>query len=415
MYTGTWRDVVRRDLFGPSPDPRDRPYRFVIRVVLVLFRLFGFRFDVRGSEHVPATGGAIICSNHVSFFDFMFLGVPAIAGTGWSGSWRSPPSSTTGSPAGSCGPCSTSRSTGPAPLSPPSARSRTARWSGSSPRPRSAAASPSRTSRPARADGRRRRRARHPGRRLGRAPGRHAGPQGAVAPRRPVTVILGEPIVPSREKAQSLLRRTRAAMEALLDEAQRSYPDQPAGPDDRWWLPAHLGGTPEEAAIGDAAHAAGRHQDGQEVTAPSFGSGPRPAPLNLTPRRPAPSAGTPRARPRTSGACGPAGHAQPPAPPSRRRCPAGRRRRPPAARPRSRADDRPGRLGRIRGPRSRGAGASRPPSPTPLGSGLNSTVPATTIGALDRPAAEPRVTACSAAQRATSSAGRPRGHRRASG
>ena len=45
-------------------------------------------------------------------------------------------------------------------------------------------------------------------------------------------------------------------MEALLDEAQRSYPEQPAGPDDRWWLPAHLGGTaptPEEAAAGDAA------------------------------------------------------------------------------------------------------------------------------------------------------------------
>ena len=41
----------------------------------------------------------------------------------------------------------------------------------------------------------------------------------------PVTVILGEPIVAEPgEKAQSLLRRTRAAMEALLDEAQRSYP-----------------------------------------------------------------------------------------------------------------------------------------------------------------------------------------------
>ena len=80
--------------------------------------------------------------------------------------------------------------------------------------------------------------------------------------RMPVTVILGEPIVPEPgEKAQAVLRRTRAAMEALLDEAQRSYPEQPAGPDDRWWLPAHLGGTaptPEEAAAGDAASAAGR-------------------------------------------------------------------------------------------------------------------------------------------------------------
>jgi hypothetical protein len=77
-----------------------------------------------------------------------------------------------------------------------------------------------------------------------------------------VTVILGEPIVAEpEEKPQSLLRRTRAAMEALLDEAQRTYPQQPAGPDDRWWLPAHLGGTaptPEEAAAKDSLRAAGK-------------------------------------------------------------------------------------------------------------------------------------------------------------
>src|SRR5918994_3008778 len=78
MYTASWGDVVRRDLFGPSPDPRDRPYRFIIRLALIVFRLFRFRFDVRGSEHVPATGGAIICSNHVSFFDFTFLGLAAL-------------------------------------------------------------------------------------------------------------------------------------------------------------------------------------------------------------------------------------------------------------------------------------------------------------------------------------------------
>jgi len=41
MYTASWRDVVRGDLFGPSPDPRDRPYRFVIRLALVVFRLVG--------------------------------------------------------------------------------------------------------------------------------------------------------------------------------------------------------------------------------------------------------------------------------------------------------------------------------------------------------------------------------------
>ena len=78
MYTASWRDVVRRDLFGPRPDPRDRPYRFVIRLALVVFRLLRFRFDVRGSEHVPTTGGAVVCSNHVSYLDFTFLGLAAL-------------------------------------------------------------------------------------------------------------------------------------------------------------------------------------------------------------------------------------------------------------------------------------------------------------------------------------------------
>src|SRR3954462_15877007 len=78
MYTARWREVVRPRLFGPSPARRDRPYRLVIRLALVVFRLLGFRFDVRGSEHVPATDGAVICSNHVSFFDFTFLGLAAL-------------------------------------------------------------------------------------------------------------------------------------------------------------------------------------------------------------------------------------------------------------------------------------------------------------------------------------------------
>src|SRR3954464_2943962 len=78
MYTASWRDVVRRNLFGAMPPRRDRPYRLVIRLALIVFRLFRFHFDVRGSEHVPATGGAIISSNHVSFFDFTFLGLAAL-------------------------------------------------------------------------------------------------------------------------------------------------------------------------------------------------------------------------------------------------------------------------------------------------------------------------------------------------
>jgi hypothetical protein len=48
-----------------------------------------------------------------------------------------------------------------------------------------------------------------------------------------------------------LTKELRARMSALVDRAQAEYPDQPASDEERWWLPAHLGGTaptPEEAA-----------------------------------------------------------------------------------------------------------------------------------------------------------------------
>jgi 1-acyl-sn-glycerol-3-phosphate acyltransferase len=54
---------------------RDRVYPSVIRFALTLFRVLGFRFDLRGVEHLPTTGGAVLASNHVSYFDFMFVGL----------------------------------------------------------------------------------------------------------------------------------------------------------------------------------------------------------------------------------------------------------------------------------------------------------------------------------------------------
>jgi 1-acyl-sn-glycerol-3-phosphate acyltransferase len=266
MYTASARDVVRRDLFGPAPDPRDRPYRFVIRLALIVFGLFGFRFDVRGSEHVPATGGAIICSNHVSYFDFTFLGLGALpqhrlvrfmAKAGVFSHWFAGPfmramrhipvdrkagaaafesavrALKDGEVVGVFPEATISRSFTVKDLKAGAARMAVdadvpilpaAVWGGQ----------------------------------------RVATKGHPVQLRRriPVTVVIGEPLVPEPgEKVQSLLRRTRTAMEELLDEAQRSYPDSPAGPDDRWWLPAHLGGTapsPGDVASLDAVDAAGK-------------------------------------------------------------------------------------------------------------------------------------------------------------
>lgn len=63
----------------------------------------------------------------------------------------------------------------------------------------------------------------------------------------PVTILVGEPLRPARRDDQTqVLAELRTRIAALVDKAQREYPDEPSGPDDRWWLPAHLGGTAPE-------------------------------------------------------------------------------------------------------------------------------------------------------------------------
>src|SRR5919107_2526375 len=265
MYTANWRDVVRPRLFGPAPDRRDRPYRFVIRAALIVFRLFGFRFDVRGSQHVPTSGGAIISSNHVSFFDFTFLGLGALpqhrlvrfmAKSAVFDHWAAGPAMR------AMQHIPVDRAAGTAAFEAAVRALRDGKVVGVFPE---ATISRSFTVKDLKAGVARM--AVQSGTPIIPAAvwgGQRVATKGhKVVLRRgvPVTVILGEPIVPEPgEKAQSILRRTRAAMEQLLDEAQRSYPDQPAGDDDRWWLPVHLGGTaptPEEAAATDAEYARG--------------------------------------------------------------------------------------------------------------------------------------------------------------
>ncbi len=52
-------------------------YPPVIQVVLAGFRALDLKIDVRGAEHVPATGGAVLASTHVSYLDFIFAGLGA--------------------------------------------------------------------------------------------------------------------------------------------------------------------------------------------------------------------------------------------------------------------------------------------------------------------------------------------------
>lgn len=73
----------------------------------------------------------------------------------------------------------------------------------------------------------------------------------------PITILVGEPLHPAAyPDANAMSAELKTRLQDLVDRAQREYPDQPADDADRWWLPAHLGGTaptPAEAAALDAA------------------------------------------------------------------------------------------------------------------------------------------------------------------
>jgi 1-acyl-sn-glycerol-3-phosphate acyltransferase len=52
-------------------------YRPVIGLALTVFRMMGWQIHVRGSEHIPATGSAVLAANHVGYLDFTFIGYGA--------------------------------------------------------------------------------------------------------------------------------------------------------------------------------------------------------------------------------------------------------------------------------------------------------------------------------------------------
>jgi 1-acyl-sn-glycerol-3-phosphate acyltransferase len=69
----------------------------------------------------------------------------------------------------------------------------------------------------------------------------------------PVLIKIGQALeMPKGTSPDALTAALKERLSDLLDAAQRAYPDKPSGPDDRWWLPAHLGGTaplPQTAAV----------------------------------------------------------------------------------------------------------------------------------------------------------------------
>jgi hypothetical protein len=59
-----------------------------------------------------------------------------------------------------------------------------------------------------------------------------------------ITTDFSDPIDYSpSEDPKDVTDRLMARIREMVKVAEKRYPQSPSGPDDTWWLPAHLGGT----------------------------------------------------------------------------------------------------------------------------------------------------------------------------
>lgn len=240
----------------------DLVYPPVIRTALLGFRAMGLKLTVTGSENVPRTGGAVLASTHVSYLDFIFVGLGARASrrlvrfmakrqvfahpvsgplmrgmhhisvdrqAGASSYDEALRAIRSGEVVGVFPEATISRSftvknlkTGAArmaietgaPLIPMTVWGTQRIWTKGRPR--------------------------------------NFRQRGV-----PVSIVVGEPIdVRPSDDPVKITAVLSERLQELLDQAQRAYPARPAGPDDTWWLPVSMGGsapTPEDARAMDAA------------------------------------------------------------------------------------------------------------------------------------------------------------------
>jgi 1-acyl-sn-glycerol-3-phosphate acyltransferase len=237
-------------------------YPPVIAFARSMFKVQGLRFDVRGAEHVPRQGGALLISNHIGYLDFIFCGLtvlPAkrlvrfmakesvfrhkVSGPLMRAMKHIPVDRSDGMHAYAHALEALHRGEiiGVFPEATISQSFTLKSFKSGAARLAMEAGVPVL---PMALWGTQRLWTKGHPRNLGRS-------------RLPITLRIGEQMHPlENEKAGALTRRVRLRIQELLEDAQRAYPGRPSGPDDRWWLPAHLGGTaptPEEAALRDRA------------------------------------------------------------------------------------------------------------------------------------------------------------------
>ena len=244
-----------------APVASDRVYRAIVRVVAGVFRLQGYRFDVQGAEHMPATGAAVLAANHNSLLDFTLVG-RAARPRGRLVRFMAKRSLFGRGPVGwgmrRMGHIPVDRTSGAV------AYRRARRWLERGdvvgvfpeatisrswlvkPLRRGAAALALETGVPI-----------VPvvtwgGHRILTVDGHRS-----LRRRIPVTIRVGEPLTAAPgEGVEELTARLHLALTTLLDAAMDAYPDTPRDDADRWWLPHDRGGTapdPETAHALDVA------------------------------------------------------------------------------------------------------------------------------------------------------------------
>ena len=237
----------------------DRTYRVVVRIFGTVFRLMGYRFDVRGGEHLPAEGPGVVAANHIGFLDFTFIGYAArtrkrhvrfmakrsifelpVVGRIMRGMHHIPVDRRSGARAYRQGlrMLEAGQLVG---VFPEATISRS--WL-LKPFRRGAAGLAVNQQVPL-----------IPvvvwgGHRIYTVDGHRS-----LRRRMPVTIIVGEALTPlDGETVDELSLRLRVSMDVLLAEAIDTYPAMPRNDEDRWWLPHDRGGgapDPETAAILD--------------------------------------------------------------------------------------------------------------------------------------------------------------------
>ncbi|MGO4596675.1 lysophospholipid acyltransferase family protein [Terrabacter sp. 2RAF25] len=228
----------------------ERTYRLVIGAARAGFAALGLRIDLHGAEHLPRTGGAVLASNHVSSPDFLFVGLVGrergryVRFLAKHGVFLPP---VVGDAMRAMRHIEVDRAHGEIALRHAVQAVRAGEVVGIFPE---RTVSHSWELRPFR-----------PGaaavatwcqvplvpvavwgnHRIGRS-----GRGGRFGLRRgtPVTIIVGEPILPEPDAdPYAVSEQLRARVATLLAEAVDTYPDRPSDDADRWWVPRSRGGT----------------------------------------------------------------------------------------------------------------------------------------------------------------------------